>query len=101
MGPPVDDRDVDYHADRGTYRTSYDPETESLSIRLLETVAAVTGVEPTALDPLDEYIDPDALDAIFEPLQSRAQAHGSLSFDYEGLLVIVHSDGEIELRESV
>lgn len=99
MAPPSDDHDVDWDADSGTYRAHYEPGAESVSIRLLEAVAAVTGAEPTELEPLDEYVDPDALNVIFQPIQDRPGAHASLSFHYEGLLVVVHSDGEIELRE--
>jgi len=99
MSEHTDDHDVEYDADSGTYRTTYDIDTGSPSVRLLETVAAIRDTDATELAPLDQYIDPDALNAIFEPTQSTAGTHGSLSFGYEGLLVIVHSDGEIELRE--
>ncbi|AQL42056.1 hypothetical protein BV210_04695 [Halorientalis sp. IM1011] len=96
-----DDREVEYDAETGTYRTSYDPATQSPSIRVLEAVGAVRDAEPTALDPLDQYVDPDALDHVFDPTAEKSGTHGSLSFNYEGLLVVVHSDGEIELREQV
>ncbi len=98
---PSDDREVRYDAETGTYRTSYDPSTENPSIRVLEAVGTIRDAEPTMLDPLDEYVDPDALDHVFRPTTERAGVHGSLSFNYEGLLVVVHSDGEIELREQV
>lgn len=99
MSSSVDDSAIEYDAESGTYRTFYDLDTHTPSLRLLEAVAAIQNADPTDLDPLDDYVDPDALNAIFEPIQSRPEAHGSLSFDYEGLLVLVHSDGEIELRE--
>lgn len=96
---PPEDTDVEYDAEGGTYRTSYDPECENPSVRLLEAVAAIKGTDPTRLDQLDDYLDPDALDAVFEPTRTHRGTHGSLSFVYEGLLIIVHSDGEIELRD--
>lgn len=97
----MDDRNVEYEVENGTYRTSYDPSSESPSVRLLEAVGAIRDEDPTDLDPLDAYVDPDALDAVFEPTRFSPGSHGSLSFVYEGLLVVVHSDGEIELREEV
>lgn len=96
-----DDREVEYDAETGTYRASYDPSTESPSICVLEAVGVARDTEPTALDPLDEYVDPDALDHVFDPTTRKSGVHGSLSFNYEGLLVVVHSDGEVELREGI
>lgn len=96
-----DDTHVEYDADSGTYRTSYDPDTESPSVRLIESVAAIKDVSPTALEQLDKSVDPDALDAVFGPTRNAPGNHGSVSFVYEGLTVVVHSDGEIEFREQV
>lgn len=101
MSQPVDDRDVEYDFDNGTYRISYDPASESPSVQVLEAIGAIRNEDPTDLAPLDGYVDPDALDAIFEPTHSSPGSHGSLSFVYEGLQVVVHSDGEIEFREAV
>ena len=98
MSEPAED-DLEYDADSGIYRTTYDLTKASPSVRVLEAVAAIRNTDPTELAPLDEYIDPDALNAIFEPTKRKAGTHGSLSFGYEGLLIITHSDGEIELRE--
>lgn len=99
MSPPAEDRAVEYDDASGTYHATFDIDTESPSVRLLEAVAAVRNEDPTELDPLDNYVDPDALNVIFEPMQSQSGSHGSFSFAYEGLLVLLHSDGEIELRE--
>lgn len=101
MSEHADNGDIEYDADSGIYRTTYDSAAESPSVRVLEAVAAIRNNDPTDLAPLDEYIDPDALNAIFEPTAAKAGTHGSLSFSYEGLLVIIHSDGEVELREQV
>lgn len=95
------DTDVEYDTDSGTYRTFYDPDAESPSIRIAEAVATIKEADPTALDQLDAAVDPDALDAVFGPTRESPGNHGSVSFVYEGLTVTVHSDGEIELRERV
>ncbi|WP_092695578.1 HalOD1 output domain-containing protein [Halorientalis regularis] len=96
-----DDREATSDAETGTYRISHDPTTQNPSIPILEAVATVSDAEPTALDPLDEYADPDALGHVLGPTTEQSGVHGSLSFNSEELLVVVHSDGEIELREQV
>ncbi len=101
MSEHANNGDIEYDAESGIYRTTYDIARESLSVRVLEAVAAIRNTDPTDLDPLDEYIDPDSLNSIFEPTATKSGTHGSLSFAYEGLLVIIHSDGEVELREEV
>jgi hypothetical protein len=99
MSEHADDGDVEYDEESGIYRTTYDQGRVGPTVRVLEAVAAIRNTEPTELAPLDEYVEPDALDTVFEPTRAKAGTHGSLSFAYEGLHVVVHSDGEIELRE--
>jgi len=101
MSRPTDDNDLEYDADSDTYRTTYEVGRENLSVRILEAVGAIRDTDPTELEPLDTVIKPDSLNDVFEPTQEKEGAHGSISFTYEGLLIIAHSDGEIELRESV
>jgi hypothetical protein len=94
-----DDREIEYDDETDTYWLSYDVNGEKPGVRLLEAVASIKDADPTELDPLDQYVDADALNAIFRPTQGMPDAHGSLSITYEGLLIVVHSDGKIELRE--
>jgi len=88
-------------------RVGYDPTTETyhnqhnwdtghpIYISIAQTVASVTGSEPTAMDPLYSVLDPDALDAL---LSSRRDADVRLTFSYEGCTVTVKSSGEIAVR---
>lgn len=78
-----------------TYRRSYDRRTESASTAVISTVAAVTGMEPTRLDPLHGAVDPVALDRVF----SGDRQGGRVEFSYLGYRVTVHSDGLIELND--
>lgn len=67
------------------------PTTErDLSERVIEALAAATGTDPLAMEPLYRYIDTDALDALF-----RADVTGVIRFDYEGYEVAAHSDGTV------
>jgi hypothetical protein len=67
---------------------------ESLSTRVLETVAEREGVETTDLPSrLYDVVDPDALDSVF------TADVGHLTFPYCGYRITVHADGRIELAE--
>lgn len=62
---------------------------------IIKTVAAISNVDPTDLDPLYPAIDPDALDSLFR----RESAGTSVEFTYVGYLVNITGDGVIKMRE--
>lgn len=63
---------------------------ESVSSGVIRAVTAVTGQKPDSLDPLTEVIDPDALDALFDPPANEVEeAAGSLSFNYCGCRITI------------
>ena len=51
--------------------------------------------EPTALSPLGETVDTEALDALLE----SAQTEVSIQFRYAGLLVRLRSDGLVTVQQ--
>lgn len=69
----------------------------SLSTVVIESVSEVAGKSPELLgDPLYDYVDPDALDQLFEPLRgSRQREGGRVAFEFAGYLVTVRGDGGI------
>lgn len=68
----------------------------SLSTTVVTAVAKAAGAEPTALPPLYEAIDPDALDKLLGGGLGRSGGHdGFLTFTYADYSVTVHADGEI------
>jgi hypothetical protein len=70
------------------------PSTESLTRRVLETVAAREGVTTTDLTtPLYEVVDPEALDALF------TAGVGHVVFPYYGYRITVYGDGRVETVE--
>ncbi|MFC7081999.1 HalOD1 output domain-containing protein [Halorussus caseinilyticus] len=91
----------------GTDRVTYDPATEGyrgqsdwersdhVSLTVVETVSAVAGKEPDAMEPLYSILDPDALETI---LASPQGGFVRLSFSYEGCSVTLTSTGEIVVR---
>lgn len=96
-------KDTEIHRGDGESRTSehryeWDRELE-LSIAVIEAVADVANSNPTELEPLGNYIDPDALDRLFGPRDSHDTLEGSVSFPLGEYFVEVHSDGQIIVYE--
>lgn len=67
---------------------------ESVSMRLVQKVAAYTGTEPMELPPLYDTIDPKSIDACVNKIASF-----DLSFRYAGVPITVESNGVIQLGE--
>lgn len=88
---PTDERSAD-PPDTTTYRCGPD---ELPTEGVLLTVAAVTGAEPTRMEPLSETVDPDALNALFRISgETTRDAHAThVRFRYQDCIVTVHADG--------
>jgi hypothetical protein len=92
--PETGDRTADTETNLATvrheWRQSGDP-----SVALVEAVAAATDRTVTDLPPLQQSIDPDALDALLTGNQS---SEVSISFRYADTAVSIHRNGSIELQ---
>lgn len=77
-------------------------EQRSISIEVVSRVAELEDCDPVDLSPLHDILDPDALDALFEPLRdgTSRDAAGFVRFEYEGCRVTVTGDGEIDAVET-
>ncbi|QFU82795.1 HalOD1 output domain-containing protein [Natronorubrum aibiense] len=64
----------------------------AVSMAIVSAVASKRDAVPTELPPLYEWIDPDALDALFEPTQSSGPRHGHLEFTYDSHEICVECD---------
>ncbi|MDS0473853.1 HalOD1 output domain-containing protein [Natrinema sp. 1APR25-10V2] len=62
---------------------------QSISVAVVTAVARRRGADPTDLPPLYEWIDPDALDALFSPTRRGGSRDGRLEFTYDGHEVAV------------
>lgn len=71
----------------------------SLSERIVQRIADVEGVPPTALTPLYEVVDPDSLDRLFSPTISGDRDQGKVVFSYNGHVVSIGGDGRIDLDD--
>jgi hypothetical protein len=70
-----------------------------ITCRIVEAVAASAGGDVTDVVPLYDVLDPDALERLFRPsAPSRADANPSVRFEYEGHVVTVDGDGDVDVR---
>ncbi|WP_343217248.1 HalOD1 output domain-containing protein [Halovivax limisalsi] len=70
-----------------------------MGVHIVSEVADREGVDPTELrPPLHDVIDPEALDALFEPTTTSQRARdGSVTFAYCGYEVTVTAAGDISI----
>ncbi|WP_306060866.1 HalOD1 output domain-containing protein [Natronococcus wangiae] len=68
-------------------------------LHVLEAIVDAEDVSPTALEPpLNDVVDPAALDRLFEPTAADDSVRGGhVSFRYRGCDVTISSDGNIKL----
>ncbi|MBX0324435.1 hypothetical protein EGH21_15505 [Halomicroarcula sp. F13] len=72
----------------------------SVSETILNAVARYAAVSRESLPPMDESINTDALDSLFEAGTESTTTPGCVTFSYYGYTVVVQSTGQIFLRES-
>lgn len=76
---------------------------EPVSDVVVRAVANAAGVAPTELsEPLNESVDPDALDAIFSPRHDGTPRPDDswIEFPTNGYVVVVRGDGQVAVYES-
>ncbi|SIR91601.1 HalOD1 output domain-containing protein [Natronorubrum thiooxidans] len=78
--------------------TTLDYHNDSISLSVIEALAAETGTDPTELEPLYHAIDPEALDQLF---QAETTANANVTFAYGSHTVEVRGDGTIIVDETV
>ncbi len=82
---------VEFESDNGA---------EPVGTALVEAVAAVRDIPPTALvDRLSDRIDPDALERLFDPTDSTPGVSGWLTFAFAGTWVTVTDDREVRVYD--
>lgn len=69
----------------------------SISTTVVTAAAQFAEVDPTAMPPLYDYIDPDALDRLVHGGTSGFE--GYITFDYDGYSITVYGDGEIVVHD--
>lgn len=64
----------------------------SITVEIIQTVAEQTGRDPMDLPPLHNYIDPDALNSLFESTRTVERNSGEIEFAYDEYLITVSFD---------
>ncbi|MFC7020687.1 MULTISPECIES: HalOD1 output domain-containing protein [Haloarcula] len=67
---------------------------------IIKALADAADVEPVDLPPIYEYVDPEALDALFERRGGGTDNDTILSFQVDSWNVFVHSDGRIRICDA-
>lgn len=70
--------------------------TEKVSTNVVNAVADAKNVDPTDLPPLARFIDPDALNDLFDPrLSGASRMTGQFSFTMAGYDIVVESADQV------
>jgi hypothetical protein len=87
----------EYDAQRGLYRLDWDPGSDrDLSTLVVHGVTSIADRDHTELPPLNDVVDPGALNALFAHKHNDTpRTGGSVSFSLSGYGVTVESDGRI------
>ena len=96
---PVTESDTPTAPTPETISFQYDwNDDEPLSMRVVSAVAELTGCDPLALDRIYDRIDPDALEALFDPGPETSRTEGHVRFRYGGCEITVYGDGFTVVR---
>ena len=68
---------------------------DSLGVRIATAVAEATGRGPLDRPPLQQYVDVDSLERLFDNGGSDLE----VSFSYDGVEVTVHSGGTVRIEQ--
>ena len=81
-------------------RSESDRTTAAVSETVVSSVADVLGKDEMAVQPLNDVIDPDALDALFDVRLNgeRRASTGRVQFLLDGCEVTVFGDGQVVVR---
>jgi hypothetical protein len=87
----IDASGVSWSDDHDAYTTRFDDDGYSPSVAVAETLeTALDG----PVDPLFDYVDPDALDHLVE----KSSPPVTVTFEVESVTVTVHGDGRVFVR---
>lgn len=83
----------------GSIRAEFDWSVVPPSTAVVETVAIAADREPTALEPLYDTVDPDALDTLFSSMGTKTtDGDATVRFALDGYEVTVERHGTVVVR---
>ncbi|WP_158603160.1 HalOD1 output domain-containing protein [Halorubrum sp. Atlit-26R] len=87
-----------YHGCIPVVDAEYDTQRDSSATEaIIWALADATSVDPTVLPPLFDYVDPDAINALFDRSETDIEGTTILSFQIDTWNVFVRSDGRIRI----
>ncbi|WP_161973232.1 HalOD1 output domain-containing protein [Halostella litorea] len=94
------DDGVTYDPEANAYYAVHDWSSEgSLSVTVVSALSEIDDTDPREMEPLDSYVDPDALDGLFEPRTGNPRDDsGRLELVVDDYHVTIYADGEIVVR---
>jgi Halobacterial output domain 1 len=97
---PPSDNDHEQEDDEA-YQTEFDPITDSVSEELIKAIATLNDADPTELALLSDFVDPEALDALFGPraADKPRETNGHVLFNYDAYCVRIDSSGQITVHQ--
>ena len=104
MKDSSDDEDIAYDSETNTYRALHDwTSHEPVSTTLIRTVAVATNRDPLTVGPLQETIDVDSINRLYEPRPgaTRQPNGGCLTFTFAACDVTLYWDGTISVAPNV
>lgn len=88
---------ITYDSSTGRYHADFAVgEPDSVADAVVHGVAEILDRDPVTLPPLGSVVDTDSLNAVF---RSADDSSVSVSFEYSGVVVIVHGHGRISFEE--
>ncbi len=63
-----------------------------MSEQVIAVIAAVTDTDPTEMEPLYRFLDPDSLDQLFGSSDTDVAVDGRVTFSFAGCEVVVRND---------
>lgn len=84
---------------RSEFAFTFDAD-ESPTRGVIRAIAAVKGVEPTDVDQLYDFIDPNALDAMFDDETGAGERDLRVSFRFDDLEIEVAADRRVTVRSA-
>jgi hypothetical protein len=73
---------------------------QTISEAVISAVAEYAGVTEQSLPPVDQSINPNGLNVLFDSEQKERSLGGCVTFSYYGHTVVVQSTGQILIREN-
>lgn len=81
------------------FETAFDWSETTPSNAVVETISAVSSREPTALTPLYESIDPDALDMLVQSTDEKDYVESvNISFTFDDVYISVYGSGKVAVE---